>query len=248
MPAQETSGGAIVGLPAAGSKRTKAPKDRAQGESSPLSRDAVLDRALDVINREGVERLTLRRLAEALGVSPMAIYRHVANKADLLDGVLDLLMREANVTAHDEADWLDWLCETFLRMRVTLLAQRGALALIMSRASLGPQALGVMEEVLAKLAGRGIAPREAARVFHHLMIYTLGSVAMLGPILQQDREFKDPDERTRRIRANFELLSGRRFPQLTQHAAELAEAFRDTAFTDEIRRIAKTASTAEENR
>ncbi len=234
-----------MGSPATASKRARGPRNQTQGESSPLSRDAVLARALDIINREGVERLTIRRLAVALGVSPMAIYRHVANKADLLDGVLDLLMREANVTAHGEEDWLDWLCETFLRMRVTLLAQSGALALIMSRSSLGPQALGVMEEVLAKLAERGIAPREAARVFHHLMIYTLGSVAMLGPILQQDTELADPDERARKIRANFELLSGKQFRHVTHHAAELAEAFRDSAFVGEIRNIAMSASTGE---
>jgi AcrR family transcriptional regulator len=172
----------------------------------------------------------------------MAIYRHVANKADLLDGALDLLMREARVTEHDEEDWLDWLCETFERMRVTLLAQSGALALIMSRASLGPQALGVMEEVLARLAAGGLSALEAAQVFHHLMSYTLGSIAMLGPILHQNSEFSDPEERARRIRANFELLSGKQFPQVTRHAAELAAAFRDTAFVGEIRRIAKTAS------
>jgi AcrR family transcriptional regulator len=231
-----------VSLPATGSKRVKGPRDSTEAAQGPLTRDAVLDTALALINREGVERLTIRRLAGALGVSPMSIYRHVANKADLVDGVLDLLMREASVTAHYEDDWLDWLCETFLRMRVTLLAQSGALALIMSRTSLGPQALGVMEDVLGRLAARGIPAAEAARVFHHLMIYTLGSVAMLGPILQQDSELVDPDERARRIRANFELLSARQFPQLTHHAAELAAAFRDETFACEIRRIATTAA------
>jgi hypothetical protein len=65
---------------------------------------------------------------------------------------------------------------------------------------------------------------------------------MLGPVLQRDSELSDPDERARRIRANFELLSGKEFPQVTHHAAELAEAFRDSAFADEIRRIAITAS------
>ncbi len=231
-----------MGLSERRAKRVTRPRDRAEGEFNPLTRDAVLARALHVINQEGVARLTIRRLAEQLGVSPMAIYRHVENKADLLDGVLDLLMRQAKVTAHDEDGWIDWLCETFLRMRATLLAQSGALALIMSRASLGPQALGVMEDVLARLAGRGIPPLAAAGVFHHLMSYTLGSVAMLGPVLQRDSELSDPDERARRVRANFELLSGKEFPQVTHHAAELAEAFRDSAFEDEIRRIATTAS------
>jgi len=237
-----------VGLPVKQPKGATRSRERAAGDSTPLSRDVVLDCALDLINREGVERLTIRRLAEALGVSPMAIYRHVANKADLLDGALDRLMRQASVTAHDEEDCLDWLCETFLRMRVTLLAQSGALALIMSRTSLGPQALGVMEDVLARLAARGVPPLEAGRVFHHLVSYTLGSVAMLGPVLQHDSELADPDERARKVRANFELLSARQLPQVTHHAAALAEAFSDSAFTREIRRIALTSSADDDNR
>ncbi|MDP6979017.1 MAG: TetR/AcrR family transcriptional regulator C-terminal domain-containing protein [Myxococcota bacterium] len=228
----------MPGATAASSKRTS----RARDEAGPLSRDAVLDRALDVINQEGVERLTIRRLAEALGVSPMAIYRHVSNKADLVDGVFDLIMSRASVTDHDEDDWLDWLAETFLRMRTALLTQRGALPLTMGRASLGVQALSVMEDVLAVLAKHDIGPPDAARIFNHLMMYTLGSAAILGPIIQQDAELADPGERTRRIRANFELLSGKQFPQLTQHASELAQSLRDTAFSDEIRHIVMSAS------
>ncbi len=172
----------------------------------------------------------------------MAIYRHVSNKADLVDGVFDLIMSRASVTDHDEDDWLDWLGETFLRMRAALLTQRGALPLTMGRASLGTQALGVMEDVLAVLAEHGIGPSDAARIFNHLTMYTLGSAAILGPIIQQDAELADADERTRRIRANFELLSGKQFPRLTQHASELAQSLRDTAFSNEIRRIAMSAN------
>jgi AcrR family transcriptional regulator len=228
--------------------KAAAPKaEQARAESVPLSRDGVLAGALAIVNREGVERLTIRRLADALGVSPMAIYRHVANKADLLDGTLDLLMRQARVTDHDEDDWRDWLCETFLRMRMTLIEQRGALALIMTRASLGPQALAVVEEVLARLDRAGLQGAEAARIFQHLMMYTLGSIALLAPVLSHAPELVDPEERLRRVRANFEVLSGKQFPQVTRHAAELAAILQDDCFVAEIRRIAEGAVTDPEN-
>jgi len=215
--------------------------EQAGSESTALSRDAVFARALDIINAEGVERLTIRRLADALGVTPAAIYRHVTNKADLLDGTLDLLMRRARVTQHDEVDWRDWLRETFLRMRMTLLEQSRALALIMSRASLGPQALDVMEEIFAKLDAGGVPRAVAARVFHHLMTYTLGSITLLGPILYQAPELADPDGRFRCIRANFELLPGKEFPHVMAHAADLAATFQEEGFVADIRRIVESA-------
>jgi TetR/AcrR family tetracycline transcriptional repressor len=204
-----------------------------------LTRDEVLTGALHIINEQGVERLTIRRLAESLEVSPMALYRHVANKADLLDGAIDLLIRDARVTEHDEADWRDWLAETFLRMRRALLEHPGALALVMSRTSLGPQALFVMEAVLARLDEHRVERADAARIFQQLMIHTLGSIALLGPILRQAPELADAAERERRIRANFELLPGHGFPHITGHAADLAFAFRETCFVADVRAIAE---------
>jgi AcrR family transcriptional regulator len=201
----------------------------------------VLARALEIINLQGIERLTIRRLAEALDVTPMALYRHVANKADLLDGSIDLLMREARVTDHEEDDWRDWLAETFVRMRCTLLAHPGALALVMSRASLGPQALAVMEAILSRLDDHDVARAHAARIFQQLMIHTLGSIALLAPILRQAPELSDASERERRIRANFELLPGKEFPHVTSHAGELASSFRDSCFEADIRIIAEGA-------
>jgi AcrR family transcriptional regulator len=213
-----------------------------QEQTPTLSRDIVLAHALEIVNLEGVESLTFRRLAEALDVTPMAIYRHVENKRDLLNGTLDLVMRKARVVDHDEPEWRDWVCETFVRMRSALLEQRGALVLVLRWTTLGPHALAVIEEILARLTAAGFARAAATQLFHRLIIHTLGSAALFGAILSQAPELTDQDERLRRVRAMFELLPGREFPHVTSHASELAEMFREERFVAEIRQITEDQS------
>jgi AcrR family transcriptional regulator len=208
-----------------------------QGQTLTLSRDIVLAHALDIVNGEGVENLTFRRLADALGVTPMAIYRHVENKTDLLNGTLDLVMRQARVVDHDEPDWRDWICETFVRMRRALLEQSGALVLVLRWTALGQQALAVIEEILSRLTAAGFARTAATQLFSRLITHTLGSAALFAAILGQGLELADQDERLRRVRAMFELLPGPEFPHVTSHASELADMYRDERFVAEIRRI-----------
>jgi len=211
-----------------------------QEPTTALSRDIVLAQALGIVNREGVECLTFRRLADALGVTPMAIYRHVENKTDLLNGTLDLVMRQARVVDHDEPDWPDWMCETFVRMRNALLEQRGALVLVLRWTTLGPQALAVIEEILGRFAAAGFTRTAATELFSRLIIHTLGSAALFAAILGQAPELADEDERLRRVRAMFELLPGPEFPHVTSHASELANMYQEEQFLTEIRRITGT--------
>src|SRR5258706_15273309 len=60
----------------------------------PLSRDRILDTALAIVDEEGIEALSMRKLGQALGYEAMSLYNHVANKDDLLDGILDLVLAE----------------------------------------------------------------------------------------------------------------------------------------------------------
>ena len=102
-----------------------APADRA-----PLDRAAVLRAALDLANAEGVEAVTFRRIAEVLLVTPMALYRHVSNKSDLLEGIFLLVLDEAAVVDHDHSDWREWVCRAFVKMGEAMLRQRGVMALL----------------------------------------------------------------------------------------------------------------------
>ena len=81
-----------------------------------LSREVILRAAIRVVDRDGLNGLTMRKLAAGLGASPMALYRYFRNKEELVDGLVDVVVGDYEVTEHDEADRRDWLCETFRLM------------------------------------------------------------------------------------------------------------------------------------
>lgn len=198
-----------------------------------LDREAVLRAGLALANEEGLDAVSIRRVAEALSVTPMALYRYVSDKSDLLAGILEVVVRDAAVTGHEDADWREWLCETFLRMAGAMLEQRGVMALIGTVGAIGPATLPVVESILARLRGAGFPPREAAELFQELNRYMLGAVA-------SDNAFSpNPTarDRERKTRASLELLSADDFPILTEHAAAMAGAFASRDLEPGLRRI-----------
>jgi len=81
----------------------RGPAADGRGEG-PITRAAVLNAALEIVDRDGVDGLSMRRLAEAVGRDPMVIYRHVSNKAAVLDGVAEIVFAQLSVDAADP-DW-----------------------------------------------------------------------------------------------------------------------------------------------
>lgn len=108
--------------------------------SGRLSRDRVLRVALEVADGSGVSGLTIRSLAASLGVKPMAIYHHVANKEEILDGVVDLVFGEIDVPRVG-GDWRTELDRRCRSMRGVLARHRWAIGLLESRRSPGPATL-----------------------------------------------------------------------------------------------------------
>ena len=130
--------------------------------AAPLTRAAVLDAALAVAEREGLEGLSMRVVAREVGVSTMALYRHVANKGDLLDGLVERLLGEVGLPAET----LPW--EQRLRLlagEVRRIAGRhpGLFELLLRRRAVGEDALGVREAVHRALLDAGLDPDTAAR-------------------------------------------------------------------------------------
>jgi AcrR family transcriptional regulator len=196
----------------------------------------VLRAGLDLAGAEGIAAVTFRRLADALAVTPMALYRHVSNKSDLLEGILDLVTEDAAVTDHDEPDWRDWACRTFVKMGEAMLQQRGVMALLGRPETLGTTRAAVIEEIYRRLCEAGFTPLEAARLQQDLYRYMLGTVA-LGGALPGDAGSADHERHTR---ARLELLPSQDFPMLTRHASEVARSLVDTDMEPGLRRIIAT--------
>src|SRR3954452_11004318 len=104
------------------SETQEVPKRRqgrpAVGRDDPLERDEILDRAYAIISAEGIDALSMRRLAKELGVTPMAIYHHVPNKPALLQALIDRIWRSIFVDVMtDPDDLLGWIIDLLLRTR-----------------------------------------------------------------------------------------------------------------------------------
>src|SRR3954451_814597 len=125
-----------------------------------LSRDRILATALEFADTAGVDALTMRRLADELGFEAMSLYRHVANKKDLLDGMLDLVLAEWDLP---DGEWEASLRTSAHSVHDALLRHRWAAQLLLPGTHMRPARLGYMEFLLGRLRAAGF---DADTTFH----------------------------------------------------------------------------------
>ena len=139
----------------------------------PLTRKRVLRAAMVQADRGGLEELTMRKLADALHVAPMALYRHVANRDDLIDAMIDVVFSEIEVPSP-EVDWRTAMRRRGISLRDALLRHRWATGLMESRAHPGPANLGHHDAVLGNLRASGFSLELAAHAYSALDSYIYG--------------------------------------------------------------------------
>src|SRR5437899_7642441 len=105
-----------------------------------LTRPHVVAAAVSFADRNGIESLSMRKLGEAVGVEAMSLYHHVANKDDLLDGMIDVVFSEIDLPSG-EADWKTAMRHRAISVRRVLSRHRWAIGLMESRPSPGPATL-----------------------------------------------------------------------------------------------------------
>ncbi len=145
-----------------------------------LSRDVVLREAMALLDDEGMAGLTMRNLGDRLGVVPMALYRHVRNKDDLLDGLLDAAVSLVPLPSS-RLGWRNGLRALAHAIRSTMLAHPSIVAPVVSRPSLGPASLEIGEYGFTVLRAAGFTDEVAERGLNLLLTYTLGFVALEVP-------------------------------------------------------------------
>ena len=138
-----------------------------------LSRERVLEAAIAHADAGGLEALTMRQLAEMLGVAPMALYRHVANKDDLIDAMVDVVFSEIGVPAGG-GDWTTAMRLRALSVRDALARHPWAVALMESRRSPGPANLRHHDAVIGRLRAAGFDVAMAAHAYSLLDSYVYG--------------------------------------------------------------------------
>ena len=138
--------------------------EEAGGERPKLSKDAVIDRALKLADTDGLEGLTIRRLAADLGVTPMALYWHFRSKEDLLDGLAEQVWSEIDVNVDPSATWSAQLRGLLESLVSVLRAHPSAPLLLIEHEAKNQAALQATETTLEILRGAGFDARHASEI------------------------------------------------------------------------------------
>jgi AcrR family transcriptional regulator len=147
---------------------------RAYREAVPLTRDRIVDAAVALLDTGGAAGLTMRRLAEYLGVGSTTLYWHVQTKDDVLDLALDAIFGEVPLPAAPTGNWRDDVRGLLHGWRAAMLRHPWSAGLL-GRPMLGPHVLARTEFLQATLARAGFAGVELAAVTHGLANYVIGS-------------------------------------------------------------------------
>jgi AcrR family transcriptional regulator len=139
----------------------------------PLSRDRILNAALQLADESGADAVTMRRLGEELGFEAMSLYRHVANKKDLFDGMLDLVLAEWQ-PPDGEGDWSEAVRTSARSVHDALRRHGWAARLLMTGDHIRPARLQYMDKLLGRLRDAGFDSDATHSVYHLLDGYIFG--------------------------------------------------------------------------
>ncbi|MCI0157486.1 TetR/AcrR family transcriptional regulator [Leifsonia shinshuensis] len=185
-----------------------------------LTRDSVLRRALERADTAGLDALTMRSLASELGVVPMALYKHVANKDELVDGMVDLVWAE--VEPPTGAGWREAMRARAVSLRAALRRHPWAVGLMESRMRPGLANLAAHDAMMGCLREAGFPLRTTVHVTSVLDAYVYGFA-----LQEKTLPFDSPEESGAVAAEKEQSVPAElapRFPYLLEVVAQLAEA------------------------
>jgi AcrR family transcriptional regulator len=191
------------------------------GRKKPITVEAIIGTAFGIVETEGHEALTMRRLATALETGPSSLYAHVVNKEDLDELLIGRLCAEIELPDPDPADWREQIIDVCTQLRDQYLRYPGISRAAFAAAPSNLDTLRVSEGMLAILLAGGIAPQVAAWAIDSLMLYVNAyslEVSLVNRRLSRgdDNWVVSRDELLRRFAALPDT-----FPHTKRYAAEL---------------------------
>jgi AcrR family transcriptional regulator len=149
------------------------PDNRSAGPRAPWTREQVLRAAVALADEGGLEKLSMRRLSQELGGGAMSLYNHVANKGEILDGIVDLVFSEIDLPVPG-GDWRTELRRRSISARNVLRRHPWAIQLLQSRTHPGPATLRHHNAVIGTLRGAGFSVEKTAHAFALIDSYVFG--------------------------------------------------------------------------
>ncbi|WP_028652565.1 TetR/AcrR family transcriptional regulator [Nocardioides halotolerans] len=182
----------------------------------PLSRDRVLRAALAVADEGGLDRLTIRSLAERVGAKPMSLYHYVANKDDILDGLVDLVFAEIELP-EPTGDWRAEMTRRARSAREVLRRHPWSIGLLESRTSPGPATLRHHDATIGALRAGGFTVAQTAHAYAVLDAFVYGFA-----IQEASLPFEGPDGAAEVAGPIIELMQAGEYPHMVEFATEHA--------------------------
>ena len=181
---------------------------------APLTRERVLAAAIDLADRDGIASLSMRKLAQELGVEAMSLYHHVANKDAILDGLIDLVFGEIDLPVG-EADWKTAMRRRAISAREVLRRHPWATGLMESRSTPGPATLRHHDAVLGILRNAGFPLELAAHAYSLLDSYIYGFA-----LQETSLPFNTPEETAEVAQTMMAEFPADAYPHLTEITVE----------------------------
>ena len=194
-------------------QRTEA-TPRAKRRRAPVTRDRILGAGLRIADTQGIEAVSMRKIGQALRVEAMSLYKHVAGKEDVLDGLVDLVMAEIELPP-DDIDWRSALRQTAISVHEALLRHRWAAPVFESRLTPGPARLHYLDAVIGVLRRAGFSLPDVARVLVALDSHVYGFTL-------QETSLAFTMEDAPQAAAGMAARAGDEFPNLREIAHEAA--------------------------
>ncbi len=195
-----------------------------QPEKRPLSRDRIIEAALQIIDADGVDALSMRRLAATLGVQAMSLYNHVGGKADVLDGVTEYITADMQLSKRTDGDWEDGIRSVSYAFRRAALRHPRAGELVLTRQLASPGALPVINCSLTVLLEHGFDEANAVHALRLLIAFQVGS------LMRQFHSPAFPQEDESDVREREEHLAGSGYAAVEKLAPRLAAIDHDAEF------------------
>jgi AcrR family transcriptional regulator len=190
------------------------PVDDTSAQRAPLTRERVLRGAIAIADVGGIAALTIRALADKLGVKPMSVYHHVANKDEILDGIVDLVFAEIDLPSTS-GDWHKEIRRRATSARHVLRRHSWAVGLMESRTSPGPATLRHHDAVIATLRGAGFSVEMTAHAYALLDAYVYGFA-----LQEASLPFTETDTAGDVTEAIMRQMSADDYPHLVEMATE----------------------------
>jgi AcrR family transcriptional regulator len=177
-----------------------------------LTRERALSAAIGIADREGIEALTMRRLADELGAGAMSVYYHVANKEEILAGIVELVVEEMELPPSGD-DWKAALKSAAMSAHQVLLRHPWATTLLLDGPSVSPARMRHMDAILGCLRRAGFSAEQTDHAYHaldsHVMGFTLWLVGIMAGM-----------DRFGAVERVLELIDADALPYLAEHVEQ----------------------------